>query len=423
MRLNLPRLRPAGFDAVTAAKSLFSGGGAFARYRGPAAILHADGRVAAANGAAWDRVDVLGLAEAAPLRPELAAAIAAGRPETITIATDAGALRLDVMPLERGAGGTALVLGHDIGTSHALNEALIELRARYKALVELSSEFAWETGFRRPLQLRLAAGCVGLWRGRARRADAGVVRPRAARRTRHARAVRHPRKRRWRHRVVAPQGRRRGLPRRFRRADRGARRILAGRARDLPRRDGGPRPRGRAGARAPARRSPRASGANHARCGIGGCDGARSGRGDRAGARAARLPHLSVGAERRYRSRGIDRRHRGRRRARAPRHARRSREYRPCRHGNELRATHRAPDAASSRRERRAAPRTRTRRLRHGRRTTATWSPASPTSSASRWRRPIPRRRWSTRRAPIRSPGCSTAAPSRTRWARGSSAQ
>ena len=145
MRLSLPRLRPAGFDAVTAAKSLFSGGGAFARYRGPAAILHADGRVAAANGAAWDRVDVLGLAEAAPLRPELAAAIAAGRPETITIATDAGALRLDVMPLERGAGGTALVLGHDIGTSHALNEALIESRARYKALVELSSEFAWET--------------------------------------------------------------------------------------------------------------------------------------------------------------------------------------------------------------------------------------------------------------------------------------
>ena len=126
-------------EAVDAAKSLFFGAAPLARSSGPAAIIREDGRILAANGAAWSRAALLGLAEAAPLKPEIAAAIRERKPETVTI----DSLVVEVLPLELGV---ALLLGHDAGTGDALSEALADSRARYKALVELSSEFAWETG-------------------------------------------------------------------------------------------------------------------------------------------------------------------------------------------------------------------------------------------------------------------------------------
>jgi diguanylate cyclase (GGDEF)-like protein/PAS domain S-box-containing protein len=130
-------------DAVAAAKSLFFGAAPLARSAGPAAIVREDGRVVAANGAAWKRTALLGLAEAAPLRREISSAIQKQRPETVPIVGDGVTLTIEVLPLEPGV---ALLLGHESGATDALNEALVDSRARYKALVELSSEFAWETG-------------------------------------------------------------------------------------------------------------------------------------------------------------------------------------------------------------------------------------------------------------------------------------
>jgi diguanylate cyclase (GGDEF)-like protein/PAS domain S-box-containing protein len=127
--------------AVAAAKSLFFGAAPLARSSGPVAIAREDGRVVAANGAAWKRLTLLGLAEAAPLRPEILTAIRKQRPEAFSIAADGVILAIEVLPLEPGA---ALLLGHETVATDALNEALADSRARYKALVELSSEFAWE---------------------------------------------------------------------------------------------------------------------------------------------------------------------------------------------------------------------------------------------------------------------------------------
>jgi diguanylate cyclase (GGDEF)-like protein/PAS domain S-box-containing protein len=130
-------------DAVAAANSLFFGTAPLARSAGPVAIVREDGRVVAANGAAWKRAALFGLAEAAPLKPEIAAAIQKQKPETVSIDAAGVTLAIEILPLEPGV---ALLLGHETGATDALNEALVDSRARYKALVELSSEFAWETG-------------------------------------------------------------------------------------------------------------------------------------------------------------------------------------------------------------------------------------------------------------------------------------
>jgi diguanylate cyclase (GGDEF)-like protein/PAS domain S-box-containing protein len=52
---------------------------------------------------------------------------------------------VEAMVLPLGDGSTALVLVRDQGLETNLREALIESRQRFKALVEISSDFAWET--------------------------------------------------------------------------------------------------------------------------------------------------------------------------------------------------------------------------------------------------------------------------------------
>jgi diguanylate cyclase (GGDEF)-like protein/PAS domain S-box-containing protein len=128
--------------ARMAARALFYGAGPLSRARGPAAIVEGDGAVIVANAGAWRCAELLGLAGAAPLRSEIATAIASGRPATIPLAGAEGGFIVDILPLGLG---TALLIGHDGGATGALNQALVESRARYKSLVELSSEFAWET--------------------------------------------------------------------------------------------------------------------------------------------------------------------------------------------------------------------------------------------------------------------------------------
>ena len=143
MRLPFSKAHRPPFGALAAARALFVGAGPLARFRGPAAVVRADGAVVVANGAAWDHAALLGLAEAAPLRPEIAAAIADQKPASVTLLGEGATLTIEVLPLGDGMG---LLLGRDGGVAGALNEALADSRARYKSLVELSSAFAWETG-------------------------------------------------------------------------------------------------------------------------------------------------------------------------------------------------------------------------------------------------------------------------------------
>ncbi|HXY99262.1 MAG TPA: sensor domain-containing diguanylate cyclase [Stellaceae bacterium] len=114
---------------------------AVAGFPGPALLLGRDGTAAPANPAGSKM-----LAEADPgLRRALAgiAATATGAgTRLVALAAEPGT-ELLLLPLAEE--GRVLALLHDAPLARNLREALIESRQRYKDLVEISSDFAWET--------------------------------------------------------------------------------------------------------------------------------------------------------------------------------------------------------------------------------------------------------------------------------------
>ncbi len=117
---------------------------ALAAHPGPAVVFDRDGRVVATN----NRADALCAAilngETVGL-PQLRAA-AASMPEagTIVVAVPGGAI-FDVVPLPAPDNGLVL-LARDITLERNLRSALVDSRQRYKDLVDISSDFAWEVG-------------------------------------------------------------------------------------------------------------------------------------------------------------------------------------------------------------------------------------------------------------------------------------
>lgn len=122
-----------------------------AAWPGPAARLAADGTVLAANPAAQVLLDELRKRSgAAGLAGLLAGAVADGEPrtDTIVIAAEPTPLTFDfsLLPLAEGKGPTELViLARDVSLAANLRQALADSRQRFKDLVEISSDFAWET--------------------------------------------------------------------------------------------------------------------------------------------------------------------------------------------------------------------------------------------------------------------------------------
>ncbi|MGO8919380.1 MAG: diguanylate cyclase domain-containing protein [Stellaceae bacterium] len=115
--------------------------GAVAGFPGPALLLGRDGSVAPANDAGGRL-----LGEADPgLRRALAgiAAEPAGAGARLVVLAAAPGAELLLLPLAED--GRVLALLHDAPLARNLREALIESRQRYKDLVEISSDFAWET--------------------------------------------------------------------------------------------------------------------------------------------------------------------------------------------------------------------------------------------------------------------------------------
>ena len=124
---------------------LFDSGNVLSRYPGPAMVVDGEGRVLASNGR--------GEAEASRLvaPPAIAKAIARSVADNATSveaavvpeAASGGRVELTILPM--GDGNSALVLGRNVELEHNLRTALVESRQRYKDLVEISSDFAWET--------------------------------------------------------------------------------------------------------------------------------------------------------------------------------------------------------------------------------------------------------------------------------------
>ncbi|CAA7611516.1 diguanylate cyclase domain-containing protein [Magnetospirillum sp. UT-4] len=127
-------------------RSVVLGQGGLAAYPGAAVVLSRNGAVVAAN----ERAETL------------RAALAAGRVPGLErlLASAAGDVRIQVETLPAPGGGSVilelvalptddnhtLLLGRDITLERNLRAALVESRQRYKDLVEISSDFAWEVG-------------------------------------------------------------------------------------------------------------------------------------------------------------------------------------------------------------------------------------------------------------------------------------
>ncbi|HEX9464997.1 MAG TPA: diguanylate cyclase [Alphaproteobacteria bacterium] len=119
-----------------------------ATWPGPAARLDGHGEVVQANQAASVLLDEV---TARAGRDGLAALVTSvqdgpARTDTIVIARDRVSLTYDlwIVPLPGSSGG-ALLLARDVSLAANLRQALTESRQRFKDLVEISSDFAWET--------------------------------------------------------------------------------------------------------------------------------------------------------------------------------------------------------------------------------------------------------------------------------------
>lgn len=120
---------------------------ALGSYPGPALVLSAEGVVLAGNAAAAELWRAL---QSGQLTDGVTLALRAAREgrtvvDVVPVASSAGH-RLYECVLLPAAGGEVLLLARDITLERNLRTALVESRQRYKDLVEISSDFAWEVG-------------------------------------------------------------------------------------------------------------------------------------------------------------------------------------------------------------------------------------------------------------------------------------
>jgi diguanylate cyclase (GGDEF)-like protein/PAS domain S-box-containing protein len=120
-------------------------GGALGLQPDAIAIVRRDGGVLAGNAAAARLSDGAALADA--LSAQVAAVLADGvaRRAEIELAVDHGTELLDGTIAPTAEGAAALVVMRNVTRERRIQQALAESRQRYKDLVEISSDFSWET--------------------------------------------------------------------------------------------------------------------------------------------------------------------------------------------------------------------------------------------------------------------------------------
>jgi diguanylate cyclase (GGDEF)-like protein/PAS domain S-box-containing protein len=156
---------PAGADLVenyrqvaeeATAGGLLSAGGAFAQFPGAVLLAGHNGIVLNANELAEPISQVLQSGQHEELRAAVQAALAGNAAQInplLVEAKEAGGTverAYDMVVLPWAGDTVALLLGRDVTLERSLRAALVESRQRYKDLVEISNDFAWETD---------AAGC------------------------------------------------------------------------------------------------------------------------------------------------------------------------------------------------------------------------------------------------------------------------
>ncbi len=139
----------------TAPGALLSAGGAFAQFPGAVLLAGHNGIVLSANDVAEPIRQVLQAGRHEELRTAVQAALAGTaaqvNPLVLRLAegvSEGGGTAeraFDVVVLPWADGTVALLLGRDVTLERSLRAALVESRQRYKDLVEISNDFAWET--------------------------------------------------------------------------------------------------------------------------------------------------------------------------------------------------------------------------------------------------------------------------------------
>jgi PAS domain-containing protein len=107
-----------------------------------------DGTVIAANQGGRDLAAVLLQGEPPLIAPVLPRATAEGSiaSQMMQLPVKDGQIVIDLTVVPRARSDALLLLVRDVTMEHNLRPALIESRQRYKDLVEVSSDFAWEVG-------------------------------------------------------------------------------------------------------------------------------------------------------------------------------------------------------------------------------------------------------------------------------------
>ena len=130
---------------------LLSAGGAFAQFPGAVLLAGHIGIVLNANELAEPIRQVLQAGQHEALRAAVQAALAGTvaqvNPLVVRDSQDSSAAEraFDMVVLPWAGGTVALLLGRDVTLERSLRAALVESRQRYKDLVEISNDFAWET--------------------------------------------------------------------------------------------------------------------------------------------------------------------------------------------------------------------------------------------------------------------------------------
>ena len=140
-----------------------NGPAALAGYPGAALLVRADAAVIAANEKGAN-LETLLHHGAAPGLPDLIAQAASKATivtGSIALTGSTGTIVLDITVSPQEKGDNLLVLARDMTMERNLRSALVESRQRYKDLVEVSSDFAWEIGPEKTFAFVSPRGALG----------------------------------------------------------------------------------------------------------------------------------------------------------------------------------------------------------------------------------------------------------------------
>jgi diguanylate cyclase (GGDEF)-like protein/PAS domain S-box-containing protein len=131
-------------------------------YPGPVILVDPEKKVVGANPAAMSLVHGIMSGTALSITALVSATLSSGgRPQNMKILDEEAGRTTDITALPVDGGKHVLLFGRDISLDQNLRNALVESRQRYKDLVEISSDFAWETDASGKFVFVSTAGALG----------------------------------------------------------------------------------------------------------------------------------------------------------------------------------------------------------------------------------------------------------------------